>query len=143
MARKLTDLERQIEELTERWKRVLADYQNLEKRTKTEKEEFAQFANRELILKLLPALDSFENLEEHLGDEGLTLSLRQLRDVLGEEGLEKLETKGKGFNPEEMECVGIEAGEDNKVLKATRAGYRFKGKLLRPAAVIVGKKKID
>ncbi len=142
MAKKLTDFEKQIEELTERWKRVLADYQNLEKRTKIEKEEFAQFANRELILKLLPALDTFEKTEEHIKDEGLLLTLKQLRDILVSEGLERFDVLGNKFNPEEMECLGVTPGEENQVVQVAKPGYKFKNKLLRPAAVIVGKKKI-
>jgi molecular chaperone GrpE len=134
----------QIEDLTNKWKRALADYQNLEKRVKSEKEEFGNYANRELILKLLPVLDTFEKLEEHLKDEGLALALRQFRDILTQEGLEKIEVLGKEFNPQEMECVEVEEGkEENRVTEEVRAGYRLKGKVLRVAQVAVGKRKIE
>lgn len=143
MVKKTADLKKQVEDLTNKWKRALADYQNLEKRGKSEREEFAQFANKELILKLLPVLDTFEKLEEHLKDEGVTLALRQFRDILTQEGLGKIEVLGKEFNPEEMECVEVVSGEKNKVIKEARAGYRFKGKILRVAQVAVGKEKLE
>lgn len=144
MVKKSDDLKKQIDDLANKWKRALADYQNLEKRVKAEKGDTVQFANRELVLKLLPLLDTFEKLEAHLRDEGLSLAVRQFRDILGKEGLEKIETLGKDFDPAEMECVDVVSGdEENKVVEETRAGYRLKGRLLRAALVKVTKKQID
>ena len=56
------ELEKQLEETANNWKRALADYQNLEKRTGEEKLNFAQFANSQLVLNLLPVLDSLDQL---------------------------------------------------------------------------------
>ncbi|MCL4382380.1 MAG: nucleotide exchange factor GrpE [Patescibacteria group bacterium] len=141
---KTDDLQTQLKEVTENWKRALADYQNLEKRSQNEKEEFARFANRELIFKILPILDTFEQLEKHLDDSGLHLAIKQLRDLLKSEGLEKIEVLGKDYHPEEMEGIEIVPGdEDNKVMEETRTGYRFKGKILRAAQVKVSKKTIN
>ncbi len=53
---KIDDLQKEMDEVTNNWKRALADYQNLEKRTQEEKLNFAQFANSQLVLKLLPIL---------------------------------------------------------------------------------------
>ena len=130
----------EVKKLEDLWKRALADYQNLEKRIALEKEEFVKFANRNLILRILPAIDSLEKAEEYLKDEGLSLALRQLKEGLSSEGLEKIEVRGKDFNPEEMECVAVGEGEEGKVLEETRAGYRLNGKVLRVAQVKVGKK---
>ncbi len=130
----------EVKKLEDLWKRALADYQNLEKRIALEKEEFVKFANRNLILRILPAIDSLEKAEEYLKDEGLSLALRQLKEGLSSGGLEKIEVRGKDFNPEEMECVAVGEGEEGKVLEETRAGYRLNGKVLRVAQVKVGKK---
>ena len=140
---KIDELQKQLDEVTNNWKRALADYQNLEKRTREEKTDFSQYANQNLILKLLPVLDTFEKLAEHLKDENIVLSLKQFRDVLNNEGLEKIEAIGKDFNPEEMECVEAVQGEDGKVIEETRSGYKLKGKIIRPAMVKVGKKNIN
>lgn len=132
----------EIKRLTDLWKRALADYQNLEKRINLEKEEFVKFANSELILKILPGLDSLEKAEEHLKDEGLSLAVKQIKDGLASCGLEEIQAKGLDFNPKEMEGVGLGEGEEGKVLDAVRAGYKLEGRVLRPARVIVaGKKK--
>lgn len=140
MARmKKKDLE--IKRLENLWKRALADYQNLEKRTVQEKEEFVKFANSQLILKILPSLDSLEKAEKHLKDQGLNLALKQLKEGLVQEGLEKIQTQGKDFDPEEMECVEVGQGKEGKVLDEIRAGYKLGDRVLRVAQVRVGKEK--
>lgn len=136
---KKKDLE--IKRLENLWKRALADYQNLEKRINFEKEDFVKFANSQLILKILPSLDSLEKAEKHLKDQGLNLALKQLKEGLVQEGLEKIQTQGKDFDPEEMECVEVGQGEEGKVLDEIRAGYKLGGRVLRVAQVRVGKEK--
>lgn len=136
------ELKKQLDEVTEHWKRALADYQNLEKRTREEKLNFAQFANSQLILKflaVLDALDQLSKLDQFVKDEHLQLIIKQFRGVLSGEGLEKLEVLGKSFNPQEMECLEVVEGEDGQVMEETRAGYKLKGKILRVAQVKVGK----
>jgi len=132
---------KQLEELTKKWQRALADYQNLEKRTGLEKEEFAKFANSQLILKILPGLDSLEKAGQHLKDEGLKLALKQLTDELASSGLEKMETLGQDFDPETMECLEVAKGEEGKVLDEIRPGYKLNNRVLRVAQVRVGKEK--
>lgn len=140
MARmKKKDLE--IKRLENLWKRALADYQNLEKRINFEKEDFVKFANSQLILKILPSLDSLEKAEKHLKDQGLNLALKQLKEGLVQEGLEKIQTQGKDFDPEEMECVEVGQGKEGKVLDEIRAGYKLGDRVLRVAQVRVGKEK--
>lgn len=134
---KKKDLE--IKRLENLWKRALADYQNLEKRTSVEKEDFVKFANSQLILKILPSLDSLEKAEKHLKDEGLSLALKQLKEGLIQEGLEKIQTQGKDFNPDFMECVEVGQGKEGKVLDEIRPGYKLGNRVLRVAQVKVGK----
>ncbi len=133
------DIQEQLDEVTNNWKRALADYQNLEKRVQSEKEEIIKFANKDLILKILPVLDSLNKLAEHTNDEGTKLVLRQFHDILSKEEVQKIEVIGKDFNPEEMECIEVATGEENKVLKEVRPGYKMKDKIIRPAQVVVGK----
>jgi molecular chaperone GrpE len=147
MKAKIDNLQKQIEELTDRLKRAMADYQNLEKRSQKEKEDFARFANKELILKLLPVLDTLEKLETHLNDQGLSLAIKQFKDALLAEGLSRIEVAGLDFDPRQMECVEIVKGDgENKVAQVIRDGYRLnkygQSLLLRPAQVKVTKKEI-
>lgn len=135
---KIDDLKKKIEELENKWKRALADYDNLRKRVKKEKEGFVKFSNASLIDKLLPALDSLEKCTEHLKDKGLKLTLEQFRKVLESEGLKEIEAEGEKFDPELMDAVEMVKGEKNKVIEVVLKGYMLNNKILRPAKVKVG-----
>ena len=129
-----------IEELTNNWKRALADYQNLARRYEIEKADFVTYANTNLILKLLVALDHLERAQEYLKDSGLDLAIKQLKTVLAEEGLEEIKALGESFNPEEMEAMEVvEEVESGKVVEVIVKGYRLKEKIIRVAKVKVSK----
>lgn len=138
MAKDDRKLKAEIEDLTHKWKRALADYQNLERRVAAEKEDFVKFSSSSLISKILLALDSLEKAQKYLNDEGLDLALKQLRQVLGEEGLERMEVLGRQFDPVEMECCELCQGDEEKVIEEVRPGYKLGGKVLRCAQVKVG-----
>ena len=122
------------------YKRALADYQNLERRTGEEKKDFAQYANSGLILKILPGLDSLEKAQEHLKDPGLELAIKQLKDGLKEAGVAEIETLGVEFNPEGMECLELTEGDEGIVIEEVRKGYKLGEKVIRTAMVRVGTK---
>lgn len=130
----------EVEEWKNKYLRALADYQNLEKRTHTEKEETRKFAVQIFLARFLPVADTLAKAQQHLSDSGLGLALKELDALLSEFGVEKIETMGKAFNPHEMECIEVVAGNDNEVVNELLPGYRLHGKVLRVAQVKVGKK---
>lgn len=129
----------QVVELENKYKRALADYQNLEKRVREDRVGLIKMANRELLLRLLPVLDTLLLATEHSEDQSLKVSVQQFMDALKEEGVVRVETVGKEFDPTVMEAVGTEEGKDGIVIKEARSGYMMNDSLLRPAQVIVGK----
>jgi len=133
---------KKIEELTNNWKRALADYQNLQKRTEREKIEFAQYSNSILIARLLTIVDYLERVQTYLNDNGLDLAIKEFKRLLEEEGLQEIEVLNKDFNPLEMEAVEAIGGEEGtgKVTEVISKGYRLKDKIIRPAKVKVGGK---
>ncbi|MBU2577810.1 nucleotide exchange factor GrpE, partial [Patescibacteria group bacterium] len=134
------ELNQEIEELTNCWKRALADYQNLEKRIGKEKADFVKFSNKGLIQKILPVLDNFERAGGHLGDQGLDLAIKEFKRVLSEEGLEEIEALGLKYNPTEMEAVEVVDGKEaGKVVEVLQKGYRLKDRIVRPSKVKVVK----
>lgn len=141
--KEVEELKQKVQELEEKYKRALADYQNLEKRVEKEKKEWIISANKDIILRLLPVLDTLMLASIHVQDEGLKLNIQQFLDVLKNEGVERVETRGENFNPETMECVETGEGEESKVLEEIRAGYLLHGRTLRVALVKVGKEKIE
>jgi len=139
----------ELENLENQLKRVLADYQNLEKRIAEEKSSWIRSANKDLLLKLLPGLDNLILAEKHTQDEGVKLSIKHFLDILENEGVKKIETEGANFDPRLMEAVSTQevdpsAGSgqgDGKVVEELRAGYTLNDSVLRPAQVVVGSAK--
>src|SRR5258706_15110567 len=134
------ELELKLQKTENNYKRAVADYQNLQRRTQEEKINWIKSASKDLILKMFPVLDTLILANKHLQDKGLDLSIDQFLKVLKEEGVEKIETIGKEFDPHLMEAITTQQGEDNKVLEEIRAGYMLYDMVLRTAQVVVGKK---
>ena len=129
----------EFQNLENQLKRALADYQNLEKRIAEEKGIWLKVANKNLLLKLLPGLDSLLLAQKHTQDEGVKIAVKHFIDSLEQEGVKKIETIGRAFDPNLMEAITTQEGEDNKVIEEVRAGYMLFDQVLRPAQVIVGK----
>lgn len=134
------ELKQQIEDIDNKYKRALADYQNLEKRVSDERINWIKTANKELLLRLLPVLDTLMLARAHSEEQGLAVSAQQFLDTLKSEGVTKIETVGYDFDPALMECIATEAGEEGKVTEEIRAGYMLNESVLRPAQVKVGRK---
>lgn len=130
----------QVEEFENKYKRALADYQNLEKRVSEQRRELIQSANKQLLLALMPVLDTLYMASAHSEDQGLQLTIKQFADTLKNEGVIRIEVMGKTFDPYTMEAVATGDGEDGKVIEELRAGYMLFDKVLRAAQVKVGKK---
>lgn len=135
-----SELEEKIADIDNKYRRALADYQNLEKRVREEKSEWIKGANTALLQRFLPLLDTLTLASSHSEDKTLAVVSSMFTDVLKNEGVEKIETIGKQFDPTIMEAVEIVSGDDNIVVSEKRAGYTLYGKLLRAAEVAVGGK---
>lgn len=127
-----------IADLENKWKRALADYDNLQKRIQKEKEKFVKFSNAQLLDKLLTVLDDLERCEKHAKDKGVSLVCERFKDVLSGEGIQEIEALGKRFEPKTMDAVEIAPGPKNKVVGVILKGYSLNGEVLRPAKVKVG-----
>lgn len=134
----LENLRSLSQQLDNQLKRSLADYQNLQRRVQEEKSLWIKTASKDLLLKLLPVLDTLMLAQKHLSDKGLELSISQFLQILDSEGVKKIETVGKLFDPNTMEATGTAAGEEGKVIEEVRAGFTLYETILRPAQVIVG-----
>lgn len=140
---KIEELETKNEELTDNWKRALADYQNLEKRIVQDKQELAKYTNQKILREILEIFDTLVKASEHLKDQGLKLIVDKFLGVLKENGVTKIEVLGKKFNPQLMECIEvIKSEKEDEVLEEVRTGYLLYDRVLRVAQVKVGKKVI-
>lgn len=121
----------------EREKRSLADYQNLQRRTQLERGQVIKFANKELILSLLPVLESLEKATTQINDQGLAMILAEFVKTLEQAGLKEINVLGKEFDLDTMEAVDHN-GEGNLVVEVVKKGYLLKDKVIQHAKVVLG-----
>jgi molecular chaperone GrpE len=122
--------------------RTLADYQNLERRVRDERIEMTKIAQARIIEELLPFLDTLNQAEIFIKDQGLKMVKNSFMQRLSEMGVKEVPLEGKEFDPHFAEAIDIvEGDEDNKVVEVLRKAYEFNGKLLRVGQVKVSKKK--
>lgn len=125
--------------------RVAAEYENFRKRAVREREETVARAAQRVVQALLPVLDSFDQAFAHQaqtpGEEQVLAGVRgtfhQLMDVLSKEGLEAIPAAGEDFDPQVHEAVAGGGDGDLVVSRELRRGYTLKGRVLRPAMVVV------
>lgn len=134
-------LKQKVLECENSYKRALADYQNLQKRVAEERQNWLKIANKELLMRLLPVMDTLMLANKHKETDELKVSINQFLAALKTEGVTRIDIIGKIFDPQFMEVVVTGEGEEGKVLDEARAGFMIYDKLLRPSQVIVGRKK--
>jgi len=151
---KLKECEKLKAEYLAGWQRARADFLNYKKEETERISEFLKFGKEELILKILPTLDSFQKArssfvkvskdkqkEKKLLIEGFLQIEKQLKNFLKNEGIEEIEVKSKTFDPnfhEAVEQVTVQK-ESGTIIEELEKGYTLYGKVIRPAKVKVAK----
>jgi molecular chaperone GrpE len=128
------------------WQRAQADFINYKRRSEQEKADLGKYANRELILKLLPALDDLERALAAIPPrqaklswvEGVKLIERKLKAVLEAAGISRIEALGEPFDPHFHEAVMQGKGREGRVVEEIQKGYRLQDRVIRPSKVVVG-----
>ena len=140
----------EAEELADRWRRALADLDNLRKRYARELPREREAERAKVAAAFLPVVDNLELALAHAGadDPGAIVSgVRAVRDqaveVLRSLGYPRYEETGVPFHPEQHEVVSVVDDPDTTagtVVQVLRPGYGEPGRQLRPAAVAVSRK---
>lgn len=151
---KIKILEKEKEEYLTGWQKERAESVNIRKRSEEEKKEFAKFANENLIMEILPALDSFDlamaNKESwkslpETWTKGIEYIYTQLLSSLEANGIKRIYPLGEKFDPNRDEALAMipveKEEEDHKILEVIQPGYSFQGKALRSSKVKVGEYK--
>jgi molecular chaperone GrpE len=137
--------EQQIEDLTDRLRRSLAEFDNYRKRTEKEKSSMYVIGAREIVEKILPIVDNFERglaqaVEGDAFADGMKMIYKQLITTLDDLGVKPIEAVGMEFDPNfhnavmhvEDESVG-----DNIVVEELQKGYTYKEFVVRHSMVKV------
>ncbi len=119
-------------------RRLQADFENYKKRMVKQQMDQADRAAESLVEKLLPVLDTADLAYSHGAGEDLTQVRTALLDALARAGLDRIDPDGGPFDPTVHDGVAHEPGDgDQQVAEVLRAGYWWKGRVLRPAMVKV------
>jgi molecular chaperone GrpE len=135
-----TALARERDDYLDALRRLQAEFENYKKRMIRQQTEHLERAGETLVVKLLPVLDAIDLARSHGVGGELEQVATALLDVLGKEGLERIDPVGQPFDPTEQEAVQHDPGEGDgepEVSGLLRAGWRWKGRVLRPAMVTV------
>lgn len=131
-------------ELTLHLQRLQAEFENFKKRNTNDNVRFAKLANKELIKHLLPILDNFQlafqNKDSKEFIKGMELIYSNFYSILEENGLKKIETKGK-FDPYKHEVLLTEESKEQPetILEELQSGFTLNGEVIRNAKVKVSK----
>ncbi|MEO4052229.1 nucleotide exchange factor GrpE [Solibacillus sp. CAU 1738] len=145
---KIAELEAKLSEEENRYLRLRADYDNLLRRNKLDREAAEKFRAQSLLTDLMPVLDNLERaLQVEVTSEeatslykGVEMVYRQFVEATNKEGLEAIASEGEMFDPNFHQAVMQEQDSDKEagiVLRELQKGYKLKDRVLRPAMVSV------
>lgn len=137
-----------IEELNDKYVRLLSEFENFRKRSEKEKEKEYDFGIEDLAVKLLPIIDNFERGISTLKDDekempfavGVIKIYEQLVKELENKGIVQIKAIGEKFDPNIHNAVMHEDNEEygeNEIIEEFQKGYIYKGKAIRPSMVKV------
>lgn len=138
----------QIEELQDRVKRQMAEFDNFRKRTEKEKNQMFEVGAKSIIEKILPVVDNFERglasiPEEEQGSafaDGMNMIYKQLLNELEQAGVAVIEAVGKEFDPEYHNAVmQVENDElePGTIAQELQKGYTYRDSVVRHSMVAV------
>ncbi len=138
----------EIEDLTDKLKRQMAEFDNYRKRTEKEKASMYEYGARDVIEKILPIVDNFERGLSTIPDDqkedafvdGMEKIYRQLTKMLDDLGVKPIEAVGKEFDPAYHNAVMHVEDEnlgENVVAQELQKGYTYKDTVIRHSMVQV------
>ena len=150
----LADAQAEVGRMKDALLRTAADFDNFRKRTRRELDEARRGGREDLLRTLLPVFDNLERAIQSATrtsdvkamTEGLTMVQRQFVEALGREGIVRVETVGRAFDPglhEAIQQVETNEHQPGTVIAEVQPGYKLGDRLLRAAMVVVARGKSD
>ncbi|WP_407391431.1 nucleotide exchange factor GrpE [Carnobacterium jeotgali] len=145
----LAEAKAALEEMENKYLRVQAEMANIQKRNAKERQDAAKFRAQSLATELLPVIDNLERaLAIEVADEhgknlkkGIEMVMETFNAALKSEGIEVIDPLNEAFDPnyhQAVQTVPVEEGQKSEtVVQVLQKGYDLKGRVLRPAMVIV------
>lgn len=141
----LSKTKQELEETTDRLKRIMAEFENYKKRSSKERESLYNSLLADIISSFLPIIDNLEKAasaktEDEGYKQGVELVLKQFTDTFKSLGVETIETVGKTFDPEVHEAVSSVQDDslgEKEIKEEFRKGYKIGMKVIRHSMVSV------
>jgi molecular chaperone GrpE len=146
---KLLELEKQkVSQSEEKLKHVLADFQNLSKKTQSDIEHGVNSKINEFMLDFIKIYDDFIRAKEVISEskinaDGLNSILKNMESLMQKYNVKPIEALGEIFNPNYHEAISIISDptlDDNTITKEIRKGYISHESIIRPTLVEISKK---
>ena len=133
------------DELDDRYKRILAEFENFKKRSAKEREGLYNSILSDVIEVILPVVDNLENAakvetKDESYKQGVELVLKQFKDVLTSKGIEEIKTVGETFDPslhEAVSSVQDDTKGEKEIVQEYRKGYKIGNRVIRHSMVVV------
>lgn len=146
------DLQKELEELKEKYLRATADFENIKKRLEREKAQAIEYSNETFSRDMLPIIDTLEaalkveeseasNVIKQMKD-GVLNTKELLLKTLQKHGITHINSDNEEFNPELHNAISLtekDGVDKNRVIQTYQKGYLYKNRVLRPAMVVVSK----
>ena len=138
-------MQAEYDELDDRYKRVLAEFENFKKRSKKERESLYNSVLGDIITGILPIIDNLENaVKAECKDEkykqGVELVEKQIKEFLTKHNVEEIPAIGQVFDPSVHEAVSSvqdDTKQSQEIVQEYRKGYKLGSKILRHSMVVV------
>lgn len=138
-------LQEDLENTTDRLKRLMAEFDNYKKRSAKEREHLYSSVVADIMMAFLPVMDNLEkaintNTTDEGYKQGMELVAKQFKDVLKSFGLEEIKSEGEIFDPSLHEAVSSiqdDTKRSQEIVTEFRKGYKMGDKVIRHAMVVV------
>jgi molecular chaperone GrpE len=149
-AEKQLETDMKLQEMTDKYMRLSAEFDNYRKRTLKERMDLMKTAGERIFMDILPVMDNFERAMNAMGTakeiepvvEGVNLIYTRFAEFLKQNGLEEIETKKADFDVELHEAITKMPAPSKKlrgkIIDCVEKGYKLNDKVVRYAKVVVG-----
>ncbi|MGB5990337.1 MAG: nucleotide exchange factor GrpE [Marinifilaceae bacterium] len=149
-AEKQLETEMKLQDMTDKYMRLSAEFDNYRKRTLKERMDLMKTAGEKIFMDILPVMDNFERAMNSMDSakeiepvvEGINLIYTRFADFLKQNGLEEIETKKADFDVELHEAITKMPAPSKKlrgkIIDCVEKGYKLNDKVVRYAKVVVG-----
>ena len=135
----------ELDELNDRYKRVLAEFENYKKRSGKEREQLYNSILSDIVEVFLPIVDNLENAvkaetQDPEYKKGVELVLKQFKDILKAKGVEEIQSIGETFDPSLHEAVSSVQDpnkNEKEIVQEYRKGYKIGSRVIRHSMVVV------